>query len=232
MVARGRRQLYVGRLVFTALNIEWQSGEFYQASLAHGNHGVSPFTSHLRVVGAGAREEEEERREEARSSDCGAASDEEEVKVTKDEMEMDAEPEELAPIRVARNPGDPSTKEREEHNVTHIPYRSWCPVCVKAKGKEDPHRRSDGDKSVKATVCYDYKTFGQEVEYDDKATAIVSKDDKTKIRAAHLCETKGFGDPWIVDKILEDLDRLGHHEVILKGDGEPALQDLLNKVKK
>ena len=29
--------------------------------------------------------------------------------------------------------GDPTTKEREDHNATHIPFCSWCPICVKAK---------------------------------------------------------------------------------------------------
>ena len=46
---------------------------------------------------------------------------------------------ECAPIRIARDPGDPTAREREDHCVTHIPYRSWCPICVKAKGKEEAH---------------------------------------------------------------------------------------------
>ena len=31
---------------------------------------------------------------------------------------------EKPPVRVARNPGDPTDKEVEEHNVTHLPHRS------------------------------------------------------------------------------------------------------------
>ena len=37
-------------------------------------------------------------------------------------------------------PYNPTKAEIEQHNVTHLPYRSWCPVCVKAKGKATGHR--------------------------------------------------------------------------------------------
>ena len=34
------------------------------------------------------------------------------------------------------SPLEPTQQERELHNLTHLPYRSWCEICVKAKGKE------------------------------------------------------------------------------------------------
>ena len=30
-------------------------------------------------------------------------------------------------------------EERERHYKTHFSFRPWCPVCVEAKGIEDPH---------------------------------------------------------------------------------------------
>ena len=57
-----------------------------------------------------------------------------------------------APLKVARDPGDPTTKEREDHNATHIPFRSWCPICVKATGREEAHKNGRGkERSCKAT---------------------------------------------------------------------------------
>ncbi len=32
--------------------------------------------------------------------------------------------------------------EVEEHNLTHTPYRNWCPICVRAKGRDLDHRKS------------------------------------------------------------------------------------------
>ena len=38
------------------------------------------------------------------------------------------------------NPRLPTQEEIEQHELTHLPYRNWCPVCVKAKGKDLAHR--------------------------------------------------------------------------------------------
>ena len=48
-------------------------------------------------------------------------------------------PKEAAPIRVTRNPADPTPEERAKHDFTHLPARPWCPVCVEARATEDPH---------------------------------------------------------------------------------------------
>jgi hypothetical protein len=150
-----------------------------------------------------------------------------------EEEEIDADAAEAAPVKVARDPGDPTPGEREHHNATHIPYRSWCPICVKGKGKEESHRTQKiGDASCKPHMCFDYKSFGQEGDYDDKATALVIKDEITKMKFAHICEKKGATDKWVIEQIIDDIGRLGYTEVILKGDGEPALQDVLQEVKR
>ena len=39
-------------------------------------------------------------------------------------------------------PLKPTVKEVEEHNLTHLPSRNWCIVCVKGKAKDDPHKRN------------------------------------------------------------------------------------------
>ena len=138
-----------------------------------------------------------------------------------------------SPIQLARDPGDPTEEERDAHwMMGHAIYRSWCPVCVKARGKEEAHKKQDErNKSCKNTVCYDYKTFGQEENIDDKATTLICKDEKTKMRFAHVCENKGASDEWVMQKLLEDMERLGHTEVIIKSDGEPALVQVMEKLK-
>ena len=49
------------------------------------------------------------------------------------------EPVEEAPMRLPRNPSDPTPDEREKQNKTHAPHRPWCAVCVSARGREDKH---------------------------------------------------------------------------------------------
>ena len=36
-----------------------------------------------------------------------------------------------------RTPAQPSRAEREEHELTHFPYRTWCDHCVRGRAKDD-----------------------------------------------------------------------------------------------
>ena len=31
-------------------------------------------------------------------------------------------------------------EEREAHEVTHTPFRSWCPYCVRSRARNSPHK--------------------------------------------------------------------------------------------
>ena len=132
--------------------------------------------------------------------------------------------EEDAPIRTTRNPKDPLPEERELHYKRgHLPYRSWCAVCVKARGREDPHFRkeTDGDSIVKVAMDY--------CEVGDKKL-LVGKENKTKSVFSHLCQCKGLGDERIVDKVMKSISDTGNTKIILKTDGEPALVQVQDKI--
>ena len=70
----------------------------------------------------------------------GGGEEEEKEKGEKDgqvEAEAEEEPAETGirrPIKM-NDPGEPSEEERREHNLTHLPYRSWCKHCVGGRGK-------------------------------------------------------------------------------------------------
>ena len=55
------------------------------------------------------------------------------------------------------DPRKPTKEELEEHELCYVPYRSWCPVCGRAKGKELDHRKAVhglGDhRSTPLTIC-------------------------------------------------------------------------------
>ena len=55
--------------------------------------------------------------------------------------EVEEEGGEVQPQRMVRAPGDPTEAEREEHEITHVPYRSWCEHCVKSRGEDGQHGR-------------------------------------------------------------------------------------------
>ena len=45
-------------------------------------------------------------------------------------------------IKHMLDPRKPTQTEIEEHDLTHLPYRNWCSICVKSKGKDLDHRTS------------------------------------------------------------------------------------------
>ena len=46
---------------------------------------------------------------------------------------------EKPPVKIVPDPGMPTQKEIDERYVAHLPHRSWCEVCIKARGREDAH---------------------------------------------------------------------------------------------
>lgn len=59
--------------------------------------------------------------------------------------EVHAEEEESGERKTVKmqDPAMPSESERREHELTHLPFRSWCRHCVRGRGREASHRRSE-----------------------------------------------------------------------------------------
>ena len=63
----------------------------------------------------------------------------------KEQLESDDEEHRPAKrAKAATTPYMPTPQEVQEHNLTHLPYRNWCPICVRGKGRTTNHppRRS------------------------------------------------------------------------------------------
>ena len=68
-----------------------------------------------------------------------------------------------APVTV-RNPLNPTRKEIEEHEVTHIPFRSWCKHCIRGRAVNTPHKtkkKTEEDEEGKLPkISMDYGFMG------------------------------------------------------------------------
>ena len=51
-----------------------------------------------------------------------------------DEPEFEVDEEEAHTVGVQRTPMLPSQSEIDEHNLTHLPFRDWCPFCIRGRG--------------------------------------------------------------------------------------------------
>ena len=57
-----------------------------------------------------------------------------------DEPNHDCAETEAVNARIASLPKRPSQSEVDAHMLTHLPFRSWCPHCVRGKSKGKPHK--------------------------------------------------------------------------------------------
>ena len=45
-------------------------------------------------------------------------------------------------------PRQPAEQEIMEHNFTHMPYRSWCPICIQGRGRSDAHPQRSSSRPI------------------------------------------------------------------------------------
>ena len=71
----------------------------------------------------------------------------------------------------------------EEHNIYHLPHRSWCRHCIAGRGKDDRHVSGHGESDHRLpTISLDYCFMGERSETsvldDANIPIVVAKDDK------------------------------------------------------
>ena len=135
-----------------------------------------------------------------------------------------------------------SKREKEEHERTHAPYRSWCSVCVKARGLKMPHRRRNSDQNKEEKIpriSMDYLYMSKQDEEAKENPMLVVLNEQTNERYARATGRKGVGTEglmdWLVKDICEELKTWGHAggpggHIILKSDNERAMAALRHAI--
>ena len=86
--------------------------------------------------------------------------------------------EEAKGARLIRAPLKPTREEVELHMATHLPFRSWCPHCIRGKSKGKPHNKSKEKIKEIPTVAVDYMYMRERQEkHEERGMPIlVAKD--------------------------------------------------------
>ena len=109
--------------------------------------------------------EEEKQREEEEGKGAGSSMDGLGHRVATGEDEPDADDEcidgEAEEGRTTRGMPSPivvSKQEKEQHELTHLPFRSWCSHCVRGRARNMMHKRdqSKDERSNVPRVSMDY----------------------------------------------------------------------------
>ena len=127
--------------------------------------------------------------------------------------EVEEEHERQRPIR---DPGQPTPAEVAEHDLTHIPFRPWCPACVKGKAKDKMSRRIQGDVAenlvprVRLDYCFLTENLetveGEHGEEDttkaaSTGTVLVMQESECRSIWAYAVEHKGGSENWVADQM-------------------------------
>ena len=146
-------------------------------------------------------------------------------------MDDDTFVEEAEDVRRRRPAASPTEAEVRAHRATHLPFRNWCPECVAGRAKDWPHPSKGKSKISEVPEAHFDYCFLRNRQGGESVPVLVGKDVEKKLFMAHVVPCKGTDFEWVAKQVCKDLRKLGiHGDVKLRGDQEPAIQDLLNEV--
>ena len=124
-------------------------------------------------------------------------------------------------------PRSPTPEEVGRHNLTHLPYRAWCPHCVAARRPNTAHRSSKRrDGRTIPLFCADY--FFVRKPDEDLLTGLAGKLYPSGNYFASVCDVKGPEDS-VTERLAEFLRNSGVSKLVYKADQEPAIRAMLEK---
>ena len=137
--------------------------------------------------------------------------------------------------RMMRSPPVVSQQAREQHELTHTPFRAWCKHCVRARGRNSQHQRQGkGSREGQVPrVSFDYFFLSEQDERASSNPILVMVDEETGDKFARATGKKGLGDngelDWLISDIVHELHSWGHcggdgSQLIMKSDGEMAIK--------
>lgn len=130
------------------------------------------------------------------------------------------------------DPRKPSQRgEVDEHNITHLPYRSWCRHIVRGRGKQTDHRvQADADSRTVPEFHFDWCFPGEE-EPGKKFTVLVVRKRDVRMTMSSVAPHKTTGE-FMRNRVMAFLCECGCEltKVILKSDQEPAMVALLQDI--
>ena len=153
-----------------------------------------------------------------------------ELVVEQGEEEETEEPETGArKTRMMRDPRLPTQEELLEHEKTHLPFRDWCPFCVRGRGKEMAKRRTEeeeGIPEVHIDYCFPKSAGGQGV------TILAARERRTRMVMATVVPRKGTEGAFAAKRVISFLAELGisANDIVVKGDQEPAIAALIEDI--
>ena len=125
------------------------------------------------------------------------------------------------------SPPTPTPQQVAKHNLTHLPYASWCPHCVVSRRSNSAHASlSSADRPV-PLFCADY-CFVKDSRDSELATCLVGRLYPSRALFSVVVGTQGI-DEHAVERLSSFLKDSGVNRLIYKCDQESSLKKLLEE---
>ena len=117
--------------------------------------------------------------------------------------------------RCAPEPKTPAPDVVARHNLTHLPYASWCPHCVAARRANNPHvRREESFRRMIPLLVLDY-CFVRNTQDEDLLTLLVGRLYPSRSVFACPVDMKGR-DPVAIAKLSDFIKANGLTKFVYK----------------
>ena len=150
------------------------------------------------------------------------------VDVVEGNEEIDADSGEVAVCpRALPTPKMPSPSVVAHHNLTHFPYRSWCPYCVAGRRPNSHHRDLSVDLNRSLPIVHADYCFIRDSHDDENITVCVGRMSPSKAMFAARSVVKGPGDLYTLGRLIDFLTDEGVHKLTYRSDQEHSIVALI-----
>ena len=127
------------------------------------------------------------------------------------------------------NPRELRGEEEEEHEETHLPFRSWCRHCVRGRGKEEACRDAKSDQEV-AEVHLDFSFM--EDDGEDRTLAVLVVKERSRGMVMSIMSPRKSSGQWLGRRVMAFMREGGCEveAVVTKSDNEPALTKVVEEI--
>ena len=121
--------------------------------------------------------------------------------------------------RGLRQPQQPTPQQIAEHNLTHLPYRNWCPIRVQGKGRQDNYKKQQSRQPViQVDFAYiNHKKTQRPYQYDVT----------TQLCMAVMVPDKPSMMDYMINNLQAFIFECGRTQGIPQSDNEDTLNALL-----
>ena len=146
------------------------------------------------------------------------------------EAAQEAESEDVV-SKALRTPIRPTQQMIDDHEVSHLPFRSWCPFCVRGRGQSQGHFSVDkGDEQV-PLVSVDYGFLGTKDSPANECPVLLIRDRLSKSIWSHPVPNKGLEPSKHGSEVLlRALKETGYKRLALKSDQEHSIRAVCDDV--